>query len=357
MADLMSGKSSYEDLAKKYKNFMVPAYKIKVRGSDVAASLKLAVESLTLSLSLDVANSCSFTIVNAYDRKSSSFSSDVKSQFKLGTVLTVEVGYGSSTTMVFKGYVSELSYDFQDVPTISVSALDMRRLMMEGEGRMLIHSVQSYSDAFTEVMQRYQKICSSMVIDKTEKNLPNVTQSVSDFEFVTGDLATKGDREFFVLADKAYFRIPYKVQEPLTTLEWGKGLISFSRNSMYHNTAIKVVGFNEIKKEVLVGEVVSKSDDAQVDAIPEPQPSIYRQPNAQEVSQVKLRAESEGKKKKQKTQGGSGVCVGLPEVVPGRFIKLSKLDSDLDGPYYIKGVNHTLSGDGFTTSFTVGGWK
>ena len=357
MADLMQGSSSYEALSKKYDNFMVPAYKINVRGKDLVSSLGLAIESLSISLSLDAANTCSFSIANAYDRKSSNFSADIKSQLKLGTVITVDIGYGSNTTMVFKGYVSELSYEFQDEPVISVSAMDVRRLMMDGESRMLIHSVESYSAAFSEVMQRYQKICSDLVIDETEKNLPNVTQKTSDFDFVMKELAIKGDREFFVLADKAYFRTPYKVQDPMTTIEWGRGLIAFSRNAMYHNTAIKVVGFDELNKDVLVGEVNSKSDDDQEDVISEPPTVLVTQPDARELSQVNQRAESESKKKKEKTQGGSGTCIGLPEVVPGRFIELKKLDSDLDNKYYIRSVSHSLGGDGFSTRFTIGGWK
>jgi len=357
MADLMSGKYTFEGLAKKYKDFMVPAFKIKVRGKDIVSSLKLAVEDMTIALSMDAANSCSFNIVNAYDRQSSSFSGEIKSQLVLGTVFTVEIGYGSHTTIVFKGYVSELAYEFSDYPVISVSALDVRRLMMDGGNRMLLHSVQSYSAAFTEVMKRYQKICTSLVIDHTDKNLPHVAQTSTDFEFVSKELSVKGDREFFVLADKAYFRKPQDNPDSLMTLEWGNGLLSFSRNAMYHNEAIRVIGFNEMNKNVLVAEENVKSSDKQTNVIEEPQPTVFTQPDAQEIAQVNMLANSEGKKRKQKNQGGSGVCIGLPEIVPGRFIELKSLDKDLDNNYYIKTVNHTINSNGFTTKFSVGGWK
>ncbi|MDR0469839.1 MAG: hypothetical protein LBH09_07700 [Peptococcaceae bacterium] len=357
MTDLMSGSDTYEALAQKYKNFLVPAFKIKAGNTDLADSFGLGVDNLAINLSLDAANSCGFTVVNAYDRKASSFSEKILAQLKLGTILTVEIGYGSQTTMLFKGYISELSYDFQDYPTLTISALDVRRLMMEGDSRMLIHNVKSYSEAFSAVMERYQNICSDFVIDDTDKNLTNVTQHNSDYEFVTKELASKGAREFFVLADKAYFRILQKVEEPLTTLEWGKGLMSFSRNSMYHNASIQVIGFDEKNKDVLIAEVSSKSSDAQVDPIPKPQPSVIHQPDALEIAAVNKRAENEGKKKKQKTQGGSGVCIGLPEVVPGRFIELKKLDKSIDNKYYITNVSHSLGSDGYTTRFNIGGWK
>ncbi len=353
----MAGSNSFDALAKKYKNFLVPAYKIKVKGKDIVASSNLAVEDLSLDLSLDSASSCTFNIANAYDLKARTFLGDIKSLLKLGTVLEVEIGYGSNTTLIFKGYVSEVSYEFQDIPALSITALDVRRLMMDGQARMMVHSVQNYSQAFSDVMQRYQKICSTLVIDKTDDKLSSVTQTISDYDFVAKELAWKADREFFVLAGKAYFRTPQKSTEPITTLEWGQGLLSFSRNAMYLNSDIRVVGFDEKNKEALLGEYKSKSDDDQSDVISEPQPTVFTEPDAGETAQVKRRAESEGKKKKQKTQGGKAVSIGLPEIVPGRFIELKKLDKDIDGKYYVKSVSHSIGGDGFTTSFNIGGWK
>lgn len=357
MADLMSGQYSYDQLAQKYKNFLVPAVKLKSQGKDLLTSLKLAVEDISLSLSLNGASSCRFSIVNAYDLKARTFEDNIKSQLMLGTVLEVEIGYGSATTLVFKGYVSEINYEFRDLPALEITVLDVRRLMMEGRARMMIHSVQSYSQAFSDVMQRYQKICTSLVIDKTDDNLTSVTQTVSDYEFVAKELSWKADREFFVLAGKAYFRIPQKVEAPVVSLEWGRGIISFSRNSLYCDSAIKVVGFDEENKKALVGEATCKGDDPQKSVISQPQPTVYTEPDAVETGQVNKRAESESKKRKRRTQGGKGMCIGLPEIVPGRFIELIKLDKNLDGKYYIQSVEHNLGADGFTTSFSIGGWK
>lgn len=353
----MNVTSTYDQLAQKYKNFLVPTVKIKSQGKDLISSLKLAVENLSLTLSLDFASCCRFTVANAYDIKARTFESRIKSQLMLGTVLEVEIGYGSATTLVFKGYVSELTYEFRDLPVIDITVLDVRRLMMEGQSRMLIHNVKSYSEAFSEVMKRYQKICSQLVIDKTDEKLKNVTQTTSDYDFVARELTRKADREFFVLAGKAYFRTPQKSASPIMTLEWGNGLLSFSRNAMYHDAAVTVVGFDEENKTALVGEVRSKGDDPQKRVISEPQPTVYTEPDAMETAQVKKRAEAEGKKRKRRTQGGRGVCIGLPEIVPGRFIELKKLDKDLDGKYYIKSVDHNLGADGFSTSFSIGGWK
>lgn len=357
MADLMNGSSTYEELAATYNDFLVPAFKIKADGDDIVSSLNVAVEDLSIDLKMDSASSCNFVIANAYDLKNGSFSSGVKAKLKLGTMLEAEVGYGSETTLVFKGYISEVSYEFRDMPTLSVSALDVRRLMMNGN-KMTIHEVQNYSQAFSAVMESYQKICSTLEVDATDDNLTEgVAQTTSDYKFIADGLTKKAGREFFVLVDTAYFREPQKAQDSVTTLEWGKGLLSFSRNALYQNVDVKVVGYDEKNKETVSGEASSQGDDDQVDPISEKPTKLMLAPDAVEPEKAQTRAESEADKLKKKSQGGQAVCVGLPEIVPGRFITLDKLDEDINGKYYIKGVRHSLGGEGFTTNFSIEGWK
>ena len=48
--------------------------------------------------------------------------------------------------------------------------------------------------------------------------------------------------------------------------------------------------------------------------------------------------------------------MGLPELVPGRFITLGGLDKDLNNDYYIKEVQHDFGSDGFSTRMEIGGW-
>ena len=43
-------------------------------------------------------------------------------------------------------------------------------------------------------------------------------------------------------------------------------------------------------------------------------------------------------------------CIGIPELVPGRFVKLDGFASAVDDKYYITAVTHDLSDDSFTTT-------
>lgn len=360
MADLMKAKTvTYDELVRKYDNFLVPAFKIKIKGKDVIASMKLTVENVSIVSSLDTAGSLNFTIVNLYDKKKREFKKEVLSQFKLGTVLDAEIGYGSKTTLVFKGYVSETSADFSDDPTLTVTAMDVRKLMMENRERFKVHKTKNYGETFKAVMAQYKKLCTFLEVDATQDQLgeDGVSQTSSDFKFVKNDLARKSDREFFVLAGKAYFRIPQKVKEPITTLSWGKNLISFQRRASYTFAKFQVVGQNEETEERFVGEVTIKSKDPQIAVLSNPEPTVISDPDATDVKKAKRRAKAAADKKMSLAQEGSGECVGLPELIPGRFVKLEHLGGNYDHNYYIKKVRHSFGSDGFTTSFDIGGWE
>ena len=49
---------------------------------------------------------------------------------------------------------------------------------------------------------------------------------------------------------------------------------------------------------------------------------------------------------------------GIPEIIPGRYIRLTGLDSRFfDGDYYIEEVTHKFSSSGYITSFQIGSGK
>jgi len=54
---------------------------------------------------------------------------------------------------------------------------------------------------------------------------------------------------------------------------------------------------------------------------------------------------------------GSGRCIGIPEITPGRYIKLAGLDKETNGSYFITAVTHTFSGEGYFTEFEVKGFR
>lgn len=350
---LMDGMYTYSALIRKYGQFRVPACRLKVEGRELSG---VVVEQVSATLSLDGASSVTFSVSSAYDRKKSGFRPEIKSKLKLGVKISLSLGYSSSLTEVFQGYISGVGVSFSGEPTLSITAMDARRLMMEGTSREVVHTVTSYSAAFEEVMGRYTALCPSREVDATDKHeITQIVQRTSDYDFIMNNLVKKADREFFVLNGKAYFRKKGKVKSSVLTLRWGEGILSFSRNSLYQNLKITVIGFDPENDKTVKAQVTGMAEDAQK-AVGGQHEVVIVDPDAQEAAKAKKRAEKEAQERKRKAQSGSLSCIGLPEFIPGRFVSVKGLDSDLDRDYYIREVRHEFGTDGFTTSLEIGDW-
>ena len=358
MADLMTGATDSASLENKYGNYIVPAVKIKSSGSDLVSTLDLTVSEIQITLSLEAAGMVVIKLGDVYDVEKHEFSSKVKNAFKLGTVIEVEIGYLSDTTKVFKGYVAGLGCEFAEMPSLVVKLMDVRKLMMTSGVRRQLYEEKNYSDIFKKVMSAYSKLC-SVECDATSDNLTApVSQSSSDYDFVTNELiaGVRSDREFFVLADKAYFRTPQKNKTPIMKAELGNELLNFSMMSDYLDTEINYVGYDHVNCRSISAKVKAKTSDS-FSPVLTPTPSqFFFDPDADTEAKVKLRAQAAARNEKMSVCFASGEMIGLPEIVPGRFLEIKALDKMADKKYYITEVRHSISEDRFTTLFEAKGW-
>lgn len=361
MADLMAGTYTYEELEKKYRRFQVPAAKIKIDGSDIVSNQKIYVQEIRVILSLCYSGSVQVVVTRCYDYKNHALDPEMKSKAVPGKVLEAELGYGSDTFPIFKGYISAVDVEFDAVDGISmtITAMDVRRLMMTGGAHYLMHDVKNYSDAFEAVMKPYKKLC-SVVTDATDDKLETpLSQTVSDYDFVTQELigTGKADREFFVVGDKAYFRKPRSSESPVIGLGIQKGLYHFERSGGYINYEVEVIGYDPAGQKTISGKAMAKSSDTQASALSEPGKRIWTAPDVVTEAQAKDRAKTQADRLAAISQTGRIECVGLPQIVPGRYVEIKKLDSMLDKKYYVTEVEHQIGEDGFVTNFEFGGWK
>ena len=300
-------------------------------------------------------------VTRCYDYKNHKLDSELKSKAVPGKELEAELGYSSDTLGIFKGYIAAVDVEFDAVDGISmtITAMDVRRLMMTGGAHYLLHNVKNYSEAFEAVMKPYKKLC-SVVTDATNDELEvPLSQTVCDYDFVTQELigTGKADREFFVAGDKAYFRKPRSAESPVICLGIQKGLYHFERSCGYINYKVEVIGYDPAGQKTISGTATAKSFDTQAAALAEPGKRILTAPDAVTEAQAKARADALAARLAAKGQTGRIECVGLPQIVPGRYVEISGMDNILDKNYYVTEVEHKIGEDGFVTSFEVGGWK
>lgn len=359
--DLMTGSYDYEVLKKKYKNFTVPAAKLKIGGSEILSMKGVLLEKIQVHLSLQTAGSAEIILSSLYDYKNRSFDSSVKSKTVLGKQVEVELGYGSTTTMIFKGFLASvrMEFDVDDGITYHIMALDARRLMMSDNSHAVVYDVKNYSDAVKTVLKRYSKLCTAKVDATSDSLTIPVCQRGSDYDFIVKDLigSGKADREFFIVADKVYFRKPKSSSAPVLSLGIASGLKRFYREAFYLNQKIQVIGYQTDSKKEIKGEATAKASGSQVNALGETGVTVRISPECDTAEKAKKKASALAGDLKDKSQDAGGTCIGLPELVPGRYLKIEKVDNLVNHKYYLKTVVHQFSEDGFTTSFEAGGWE
>ena len=356
--DLMSAVTDYSILENRYGNFMVPAFKIKASGVDLVSTLNLTVTELKITLSMHYPGMAVFKIADEYDHESHSFTSAVKSKFKLGTVLSIEIGYLSDTTAVFKGYVAGLGAEFDEIPQIVVKVMDARRLMMTYGVQRVMYEEKNYSDVFKKVMSKYSKLC-SVSCDATSDNLEKpISQSCSDYDFVTKELVKNGkaEREFFIFNDKVYFRKPHVNKTPVMTVNFGRELLRFNTMADYLDTKVYVVGYDPENQKAVSSNTSAKTSEPMSSVITPAPSQFFIDADADSSGKAKNRASAIADSMVDEHCFAEGELIGLPEIVPGRYLKVASMDSAFDRKYYVTEVEHTITSAEFVTRFESKGW-
>lgn len=355
----MTSTYTYDALTTKYDNFLVTGIKICVKGRNVVELLDLNILEVKVILSLKASSMVTIKIGEMYDMEKQMFDKKVVSLFKLGTIVEVELGYGTQTTQVFKGFVYMIGSEFDKSPLFTLTLMDVRRLMMESGQKNTYHQVKNYSDAFKKVISNYSKLCSP-VVDATNDKLENpLSQMTDDYDFIVEELIHSGrtDREFFILGDKAYFREQHKVKLPIMTLEYGQALMKFKVDAIYQELRVNVIGYNPVEQKQVVASSSIKSSE-RMTSLTNKKPIMYHaDAEADSLAKAKIRAKAIAEREKYKKRVARGTAIGLPEIVPGRYIKITGLDPMFCKKYYVSEVVHIFNTEQFITHFEIEGWE
>lgn len=348
--------ASYAELARKYKDFMVPAMEIIIgNGKKLSTDLKCVTAGVNISLSLTDVSTVSFQIGDCYDLVSRSLKAAVKNNLKLGSKIEVKIGYGSSLTSVFKGYIDSLnlSYSAENGFTYDVSASDVLKLLKEGGKRRREFRKKTYSEIFTELMGSYSGLCSADA-DPRQDNLEKaVLQDSSDYDFIMTDLIEKGasDFEFVVLLGVAYFRKKSEAKKIVATLKPGEGLKSCGFGFHYLKREITVLGYSHDMQD-FTATAQAAAGHLDSGAVKGTEVLVIQ---AKDQGQVTKKANSYAKELVDRSKSGSLSVIGIPELIPGSYVTIKDVDAMVSGTYHITGVKHSLGNGGFTSDLTIGG--
>lgn len=364
---------TYEGLQKKYAGFGSPRARVTLGGTPFDSVGKdMVVSDIHVELTSGYeASAASFRLYDAYDAASGEFFySKVKKEVLLGNSAVLELGYLGTLETVFVGFISGVAFGFEPggLPYIEVTAMDVKGLMMGGSYAAQL-TAATYSGAVKEVLRRTGEgrlqhlggITQPPAVSNTPdaespppagRSSPLTVEMVneSDYEFVVR-AAKRYNFEFFVDRGKALFR-PAKSDESLLIKMGSRtGLQSF--HIEYSVTG--VVGKIEARAmDPGSGKVISASGKnnnkisagSKAKQLVGPGAKVYVDASITSQEEAEARVASLMEQMSYRLGDLEAGCVGIPDLVPGRFMEVIGLGAPADNRFYLTAITHDFSGDG-----------
>lgn len=356
-------------------DYYAPDFKVEVEGEELDPTAKGDVLDLKVVMDIDNMTSCQLAVSNWDDRTLAFKYSDTRT-FDLGARVHVQLGYADQLRSMLRGQVTALSPKFPESgqPTLDVTVLDgmiklKDRKPAEGE-RKAYENLADWQIA-QEIAQRNQM--DVRVTEAGETHPLVVQKNQSDAVFLM-ERAKRIDFDCFVLTDPVSGRDTLNFIRPtdarddtgvrVYTFRWGESLLSFSPSLTLARqvASVTVRGWDPGAKEAIsykataadlpgaaqgggtsgpeaADQTLGGKEDVVVDA------PVLTQEEAKELAISLLRERA------YEFVTGTGRVIGIPDLRPGDNVDVEGLGRRFSGRYYVKRVEHSLGGSGFTTQF------
>ena len=349
----------FEAIAKKYKNFYSPNYKILIDGRDVLEGRTIEILNVTFEDVLEGADRFSFSV---NDPGSGWLDSDL---FEPGVMVEIKMGYLDVLITMIVGEIISLrpSFPADGTPQLEVSGYDLSHQFTK------VRKQRSFEDTkdseIVASIAREAKHKLKTEIDPTETVHHHVVQDgQTDYDFING-LAERNFFEFFVREKTLYFQKPKKDGGEIATLKYGVSLSSFNPelNTANQVSEVTVMGWNPQTREKIVGRASGGSEEARANGgrsggelvesqygVVEERISdrpVFTQEEAEILARSILNKQSVGLVK------GGAECIGIPDIKAGKTIELKGLGKKFSRRYYIERTTHNISTTGYSTTFNI----
>ena len=364
---------TYEQLREKYLDFSHPRASVLLGNKEFNSTGKgMVLDEIHVELSAGYeASVASFRLYDSYDPSTGKFKFDkVRRETVMGNSVTIQLGYMDQMETVFVGFISAVAFGFEPggLPYIEVTAMDVKGVMMGGSYATAL-TATTYSAAVEEVLRRtgegrLQQLggITGTAISKTPdamgasltgdtRSSPITVEMVneSDYEFVVR-AAKRYNYEFFVDRGKVVFRPAKEDTSVLMKLGSRSGMQGFRIE--YSITG--VVG--EIEARAMDpgrGEVISASSKfnntistaSKAKQLMGKGSKIYVDASITSKEEAQARVESLMEKMSYRLGSLEADCVGIPELIPGRFVEVSGMGVPVDNRFYLNTVTHDFNSD------------
>lgn len=358
---LSSEKHTFDELEKKYRNFVAPGFKLLIDNRD-AVHEGMVISSITVeTTTAQQADVVTFSVSNAYNLVTRDFQW-VDKLLVPGNTLEVRMGYTDRMTPLFWGYITAVNIEFttDELPRLTVTGMDLSFKMMRGRDAR-VWSNKSVTDIVKDLGRNYGAL--NFVIDSTSQKLKSFPKKPGNDYQLLQQLAASINYEFFIVGKTLYFRKKNRNKSLLMTLLWGKHLSYLNLEQSIDEQVSKVTvrGWSDSEQKVIKAsstrvDIVGTNSRTGPDLLKTLgtfEENVYL--NVEDLRDAQEKADALLNERAMKLVTGYAECIGIPEIRAGRFIKLEGLGKRLDQPYYIQSATHTIDESGYRTEFRVQG--
>jgi phage protein D len=358
------------DFSQKYGDFYAPAHAIRVAGVDLMRNAFVAVTQAEVDLVLGGMSRFSFTVANAFDMDRREFldasGKDLLETFAFGAEVEVAAGYGdvSSLLVLISGVITEVGTNFADggTPELTIAGYDHAYPLSVGKNTAS-WAQRRDSDVAADIA-RFHNLDTDITPTKVQN--PQIEQNQeSDLEFIK-KLADRNERyKVYITGRTLHFGPAKDKQEPVVTLPFGGGLLSFKpeANLAGQVGAVEMVGWDTARQQAIVGRAQRGDepgrDPRRQSAADYLQGTLRDRPTLRLRQPVRSQAEADERAKAalaeraQEFLTGEGETLGLPELRPDTMVALDAIGRRFSKAYYVEEATHHIDGNGYRTRFKV----
>ena len=360
------GTYTYASLAKKHDNFTAPGFEIQINGKDLPPG-KYHIPSVEVEISATgTAGGCSFSIEGQYDYKNSKWVNDAASLIKPGAKIAVKGGYVERREL-FYGYVDDYSLEFEQdgTPCIKVNGLDGLGYLMN-MCQPFYAGEKKPKDIVQSILQKSKSAgyAKKITVGRLQGfETPIIKEQMDDWKFLRM-MAERYGASLFAVDGELIFDTVITRTAPILTLTVDRSVRSFTRRvSLAHQVGkVEILG-RDVNQKAIKGTAakVTTGGDGKTAAqwvsglkdavLRERNEYVRTQKECELLAQNRLNAIAMG------FVSGEGECIGIPELIPGRYIKIDGGDELTNGTYFLTKVYHRFTDEEYATGFEVKGAK
>ncbi len=359
------GSYKFKTLCSKYDDFRGPAFLIKVGGVKLD-STEYPVDTLEVDLCADgSAGGCRFTIGGMYDFEKSEWLKKLTKTIQVGAKLEIQGGYVKKES-IFYGYVDECEMEY------SVEAIRLSVTGVDGFGFLMSCREPYYGGKKKpkQVVEELLKKAVSAGFAKSVKvgtlaasEVPPVKERLDDFRYLKF-LAERYCMNLLCVDGELIFDDVVGTTKPIISLAVGTSLLEFrKRTSLKNQVGEVVVWGRDVNQKFIKGSAKTVksggSGKSAAQVVTKLKTAVQREyceyvRTAQECEKL---AQARLDSLAMDFVSGEGVCLGIPEIIPGRYIEIDSQDKDTKGSYFITKVHHRFDQNGYRTIFEFKGAK